>query len=238
MRSLLLFVLSLALAACVGESEPKPFTLRPTTSEPDSLLARLDANELAEAFERLQEAGYTATMSIVESAPDGRETARIETTVSVLRDSVQLLSGEGMETSPIPFDPVARLLPKEPPFRNPAMREMYALARGPLDGPIARATAERQEGSDPIMKAEVAVDTTTGQVVSARVWRESRSAVFDEASEATIQMARHDGAWWPVSGHLITDIDVPLSESPQRQLAWRVLSIGGVELAADSSATD
>ena len=242
MRPLLLLTLSLALAACIREADPAPLTLRPTTSDPDSLLARLDVNELTEAFERLEATGYTAEIMVHELAASssGRAFGQI---IEVSGDSIRILepSGEaslddGFEPFPL-FDPVARLLPKEPPFRNPATREMYTLTRGTREGPVARATAERREGTDPILGADVAVDTTTGQVVWAQVSRESRSAVFDESSQATIELTMRDGAWWPASGQLITDIDVPLSDAPRRQLEWRVLSIGGVPLTADTGST-
>ncbi|GAB5537224.1 MAG: hypothetical protein Rubg2KO_34730 [Rubricoccaceae bacterium] len=250
-RPLLLVFLSLALAACVGESEPDSFTLRPTTSAPDSLLARLDVDELAEAFERLREAGYTAEVSVdtVESDIVLPEEVEFRQTVEVHRSEVRVLSQSGPGTpfdadQPfVVFDPVARLLPKEPPFQNPAVREMYAVAREETSerlasrGSVASATATREEGSDPITRANVSVDTTTGQVVWANVFRESRSAVFRERSQAIIGMTWHDGAWWPAFGQLLTDTDVPLADNYKLFLEWRVLSIGGVELTADTSST-
>lgn len=237
----LLFVLSLGLAACVGESAPASFDLRPTTSHPDSLLSRLDRLELATAMERLREAGYTAEVRVLEI--EGGQRMDVHTrTIEVSVDSVRVLDPSGSGASEAAsfgvFDPVARLLPKEPPFQNSATREMYSVTRGNRNGAVARARAERREGTDPIQSAEVAVDTTTGQVVWARVVRESQSAVFDEASEATVRLSRHDGSWWPTSGQLVTAIDVPLSDAPRRQLEWRVLSIGGSELAPATSSTE
>jgi len=247
-RSILLFVLSLALAACIGDSEPEaPLTLRPTTSDPDSLLARLDVNELAEAFERLKKTGYTAEMSIREGSSTQNTFAQ---TIEVSGDSIRVLYQSGSDSladhsEPFAvFDPVARLLPKEPPFRNAATRDMYAVAnfarfRDQPDpsGPIAGASAELFEGSASIINAGVRVDTTTGQVVSARVLRESLSAVYDETSEAVVHLVSRDGTWWPSTGWLLMDIDVPLSTRRVLQIEWRVLSIGGVELAADTSST-
>ncbi|MEO0557366.1 MAG: hypothetical protein AAF170_04190 [Bacteroidota bacterium] len=247
MRTLLLLVLSFALAACIGSSEPEPFSLRPTTSHPDSLLARLDVDELAEAFERLRDAGYTTEVSVDTVGHMLTEDAAFRQIVEVRGEGVRVLSPSGSEppldADPpfVAFDPVARLLPKEPPFQNAAVREMYEVAQVETpdwfaDHTVATATASRLEGSDPITRASVSVDTTTGQVVWAQVFRESRSAVFSEQSQAIVGMVWHENAWWPSFGQLVTDLDVPLQEASRLFLEWRVLSIGGVELATDTSA--
>ena len=242
MRVSLVLCLALGLAACVPEAEPEPYALRPVSSDPDSLLARLDARALDAAFERLSAAGYRADV-VVRDATLGQPTSGdtlFARTIEVRGGSVRVLSQRGAAPSEADdgrltaFDPVARLLPKEPPFQNPATRELYTTERVLLpDSSVAIVKADLSDESDPIRRVAVAVDTTTGQVIEAQVVRTSESAVYDELSNAYVRLRPFGGVWYPSEGELLTDVDVPLSDARRLTIAWRVRSVGGAELAAE-----
>ena len=238
MRSVLLLVLAAALAACIDEADPTPYSLRPTSSDADSLLARLDAHALDEAFARLENAGYTARV-LVRDGSTGEATSGdtlFAETVEVDGGGARTSGSGTSDARPFRvFDPVARLLPDEPPFRNPSTRGLYRLERRAFaDSTVASVIATLGDGSNPIGLAAVAVDTTSGQVVEAQVVRSSESAVYDESGNAYVRLRVRDGAWWPSEGELLSDTDVPLSEGRRVLVEWRVLTVGGEPLGAPS----
>ena len=238
MRRSLVLCLAFGLAACIPEAEPEPYVLRPVSSDPDSLLARLDARALDAAFDRLDAAGYRADV-IVRDAMLGRPTSGdtlFATTIEVRGGRVRVLSQRGEPQGDAQrlaaFDPVARLLPEEPPFQNPAIRELYTTERLRLrDSSVAIVKADLSDESDPIRRVAASIDTTTGQVVEAQVIRASESAVYDELSNAYVRLRPLGGVWYPSEGELLSDVDVPLSDARRLTIAWRVRSVGGVDLA-------
>ena len=242
MRFSLALCLAFGLAACVPEAEPEAYVLRPVSSDPDSLLSRLDARSLDAAFDRLNAAGYRADVTVRDATlgqPTSGDTLFAKT-IEVSDGVVRVLSQRGEAPAGdedrrlTAFDPVARLLPKEPPFRNPATRELYVAESTRLrDSSVVIVKADLSDESDPIRRVAVSIDTTTGQVVEAQVIRTSESAVYDELSNAYVRLRPLGGVWVPAEGELLSEIDVPLSDAHRLLIAWRVQSVGGVELARE-----
>ncbi len=85
-------------------------------------------------------------------------------------------------------NPLALALPPEPPFADPRARDTYARRRIATSWPhAAAAEAVQREGDAPVRRAVVVVDTLTGRVLAAEVWRRSRALLYDEDAYVAVQ---------------------------------------------------
>jgi len=85
-------------------------------------------------------------------------------------------------------NPIALALPPEPLFADPRARDAYARRRIATTWPrAAAAEAVQREGDAPVRRAVVVVDTLTGRVLAAEVWRRSRALLYDEDAHVAVQ---------------------------------------------------
>lgn len=241
---LLVLLLPLALAAC---AEPAPPPAAASTPEADSaraLLARVSPALAADAFRRLDGLAYTATVrldeldgeSVTESAwrrvrrvpgPDGAVRERL-----IAADSGRGLPARGAFGSLRLADPIARMLPEEPPYLTARMRERYRyrlLAARTLAGREvvgAEAALRDPEDDEPVRRARAWADAETGEAVAVEVWRVSRSAIFDEQGRASVVLQRGpDGRPVPAGGRAVTVFDVPFGPARHLRLDLAVTDV-------------
>jgi hypothetical protein len=111
-------------------------------------------------------------------------------------------------------NPLALALPPEPSFADPRARDTYVRRRVPTTWPrAAAAEAVQRSGDAPVRRAVVVVDTLTGRVVAAEVWRRSRALLYDEDAHVAVQ--RH-----PATGHaarVAVDLFVDTAGAPPRR---------------------
>lgn len=145
------------LPATADEVPDGPPPARSVAAHPDSLLARLTPRALDDAFDGARLTGRFA---------DGDGPAQ------PMADPAR---------SPLPL-----VLPDAPPFAEPRTRDQYDRRRVPTTWPRAAAAEAvyQPEGrvAQAVRRAVVVVDTTTGRVLAAEVWRASRSLLYDETT--------------------------------------------------------
>lgn len=113
-------------------------------------------------------------------------------------------------------NPLALALPPEPPFADPRARDAYVRRRVPTTWPrAAAAEAVQRSGDAPVRRAVVVVDTLSGRVLAAEVWRSARALLYDEDAHVAVQ--RH-----PATGHAArvrVDLFVDTAGAPPRRHA-------------------
>ena len=230
-----------ALAACSEPAAPPP----PPSPEADSaraLLTRISPALAAEAVARLDGLTYVADVrldevnaedSLIESAtrrvrrrPDGEGGVReaiIET------DSGAGLPARGAFGRLSLADPVARMLPDEPPYLAARTQERYRFRLLPeqtLYGRRVRgaeAVLRDEDDNEPIRRARAWADAETGAPVAVEVWRASSSAIFDEAGRAGVLLTPGPGGLVPERAWASTAFDVPFGP-PRHLLLWMTVS--------------
>jgi hypothetical protein len=239
----LLLLLPLALAACAAPAPP-PAAPTPEADSARALLARVSPALAADAFRRLDALAYTATVRLDE-VDDGAVTAsawrRVRRTPGpdgevrerlIAADSGRGLPARGAFGSLRLADPIARMLPEEPPYLTTRMRERYRyrlLRERVLDGRRvvgAEAALRDPDDDEAVRRARAWADAGTGAPVAVEVWRASRSAIFDEQGRASVLLQPGpDGRPVPAGGRAETVFDVPFGPARHLRLALAVSDV-------------
>ena len=210
-----MFLPALALAAC---SEPAP-PAEPADAEGAALLADVDGEAFAQAFDRLAATPYAAELSVTTEAGGEKTT---ETAQAHNRPGESVVETAGAVRL---RDPIASALTGDPPYLDPATRDAYRVEVLP-DTTVSGVRLRRVEAvlTDAdrelsVRRVRAAVDPS-GRVASVEVERRTGSAVFSEDSRVRVDLD-------PVSRlprRVVTDsqTDVPLSPPRRVRSAWTV----------------
>lgn len=227
MRPLVLLAL-LALAAC-SEAPPEPAAPAAEADAALALLLAADRAPLDAAFERLEGLAYRLTSHFEQFDEDGRVVATYEETAEVApggaRTLVRTDSSGALEAGdwgePI-ANPVALLLPEEPPYlgpRGPATFIFSLEADTALGGRRVRVvTVEPRPGEgdgQALRHARLYLEAESGAVVGVRWRRTMESILFEEHSDFGVMLRPGPGGWLPQEARFETSVRAPLT-APRR----------------------
>lgn len=227
--------LLLALAACSAEAPPAPAS--DAATEADRLLADVDRQAVAAAFDRAQRLGYTARLVVTEEDAGGRPVGREALTVRATPRAVDVASREATgtladteaEEAPRLRDPLATALSDDPPYLDPSIRDQYRRA---VVGDtvvagrrlaLVEAALVDEETEQSVRRVRAAVDPETGRPFVVEVERAMTSAVYDETSRVRVALAPGPGgALLPRSVETDARVDVPLAPPRRLRTEWTV----------------
>lgn len=241
---------ALTLAACgllpssATEQDAGPVPPpRPVAVHPDSLLTRLTPGTLdyvfapgrataddAPAWPAWLASGATLSYALAELGTDGRTVGRYRALAGrrPTEATGSLADTAGVQPA-VPESPLPLVLPAEPPFADPRVRDRYTRRLVSTTWPRAAAAEAvlrtdaggAADGVQAVHRAVVVVDTTTGRVLAAEVWRRSRSLLYDEQAHARIAIGTApDGRPMPRLIRLETRVDTPGAPPRRYVQAW------------------
>ncbi len=242
----------LVLAACREPAPSAPPTVRdPEVDSALALLTRVSPAMAAESVRLLDSLAYTAVIrldefddadTLVESAtrhvrrfPDS--TGRVRERL-IAADSGRGLPARGAFGAIGLADPVARMLPDEPPYLAPRTQELYRYRLLPpqtIDGRrvVGAEAALRDPGdNEPIRRARSWVDAETGAPFAVEVWRASESVIFDEEGRAGIILMESPQGLVPQRAWAYSMFDVPFGPPRHLKLWMNVGEVGPVRRRA------
>ena len=228
----------LALTACTPPSDaPRnvpPPPSGPVADDAASLVTRLGPGALADAFRRLDGSAYDATVVVEEMDASGAQVGRFERVVrhrpgageQALRTTATgtLADTSGLDPARLRLrDPLPAVLPDTPAYLAPATRDQYAARLGPRLGPVRTVSVAHDADTEQAVERVTArVDTATGDVLRIAVVRSSRSAVYSEATRATVRLRPAPAGPLPAVVETSSLVSTPLSETRTYRVTWRV----------------
>lgn len=229
------------LAAC---DAPAPAGPPPeTNAEAARLLASVDREAVAGAFEALHAGPYTAAVEVVSSGDGaGTESATVRVE-GAANAEVRMIDGDLDPTDGAPRlrDPVASTLPEDPPYLDPATRDQYRL--GVVGDTVvsgrrlrlAEAVFVGGPRRQPVRRVRAAVDPASGRPGMVEVERVTESTLFDETTRVRVDLAAVDGVWVPHRVVTDTRTDVPLASPRRVSTRWTVVEAAGRRLGPSST---
>lgn len=204
----------------------------PVAGTPDALVGRLGSAALAASFARLAAVPYDARVVVEELDESSRPVGRFERTLRHApgqRDRLlaAVASGTLADTSGLePLrvqDPMPSVLAGVPAYLAPSTREQYAVRVGRAAGAVrAVEVAHTADTEQPVERVVAAVDTSTGDVLRMTVARQSRSAIYDEATRAEVRLRPAPGGALPAAVETTSIVSSPLSGLRTYRVAWRI----------------
>ena len=206
----------------------------PVAGTPDALVGRLGSAALAASFARLAAVPYDARVVVEELDETSRRVGRFERTLRhtpgqpdrllATRGSGTLADTSGLDPARLALkDPMPSVLPDVPAYLAPSTLEQYAVRVGRAAGAVrAVEVAHTADTEQPVERVLAAVDTSTGDVLRMTVARQSRSAIYDEATRAEVRLRPAPGGALPVAVETTSIVSSPLSGTRTYRVAWRV----------------
>lgn len=226
------------LAACASPADRAAATAAapsgPVAGTPDALVGRLGSAALAASFARLAAVPYDARVVVEELDASSRAVGRFERTLRHApgqRDrlvttvaSGTLADTAGLDPARLRVqDPMPSVLADVPAYLAPSTREQYAVRIGRAAGAVrAVEVAHTADTEQPVERVVAAVDTATGDVLQMAVARQSRSAIYDEATRAEVRLRRGPGGALPAAVETTSIVSSPLSGIRTYRIAWRI----------------
>lgn len=226
------------LAACESPAEQAATVAAapsgPVAGTPDALVGRLGSAALAASFARLAAVPYDARVVVEELDETSRRVGRFERTFRHTPGQPDLLLGtrgsgtladtSGLDPARLALkDPMPSVLPDVPAYLAPSTREQYAVRVGRAAGAVrAVEVAHTADTEQAVERVVAAVDTASGDVLRMTVARQSRSAIYDEATRAEVRLRPAPGGALPVAVETTLIVSSPLSGTRTYRVAWRV----------------
>lgn len=206
----------------------------PVAGTPDALVARLGSAGLAASFARLAAVPYDARVVVEELDEASQPVGRFERTLRhtpgqpdrllATKASGTLADTTGLDPARLQIqDPMPSVLADVPAYLAPSTREQYAVRVGRAAGAVRAVEVVHTADTDQAVERVVAaVDTSTGDVLRMTVARQSRSAIYDEATRAEVRLRPAPGGALPAAVETTSIVASPLSGTRTYRVSWRV----------------